>query len=62
MKRRSAYRRKVKIRVAFRMNTFGSRTGQREKMSWYVKSGPMGRTDVVTLLWNCFALEGRVRL
>lgn len=36
---RSAYRRKVRIRVAFRMNTHGSRTGQREKMSWYVKSG-----------------------
>lgn len=36
---RSAYKRKVRIRVAFRINTCGSRTGQREKMSWYVKSG-----------------------
>lgn len=44
MKRRSAYGRKVKIRVAFQMNTFGSRTGRREKMSRYVKSGQASRT------------------
>lgn len=62
----SVIRRKTGVRVAFRINIRGSRTGQWEELSWHTESGQAsadlwGKTKAKTVLERWLALEREVR-